>query len=47
MVSFFFVGEKSVVVEILTHDGRYGKPAGLFMTSIVYIVYKIALCFEE
>lgn len=26
---------------------RYGKPAGLFLTSIVFIVYKIALTFEE
>ncbi|KAG2231044.1 hypothetical protein INT48_007555 [Thamnidium elegans] len=25
----------------------YGKPAGVFLTSIVYIVYKIALTFEE
>lgn len=25
----------------------YGKPAGLFLTSIVFIVYKIALTFEE
>jgi len=24
-----------------------GKPAGLFLTSVVYVVYKIALSFED
>ncbi|KAG2201954.1 phospholipid methyltransferase-domain-containing protein [Mucor mucedo] len=25
----------------------YGKPAGVFLTAIVYLVYKVALTFEE
>jgi len=29
------------------HDHRYEAPAGLLLTALVYVVYQVALAYEE